>query len=458
MDRKTALLTLVALVLWCGVSDARPRRSHGHRPDISGFGTPLYSLTPGDLATFSDAQADFEQVDELTRLGPIFNSRSCGACHFQPALGGSGAFINEVRVRANPAGPLHIFAVDNMLRGGSQTQAGAIVFAEGLRGSPIGCQITSPSCQPSTCQQEELNRTKFATSLPICDPTSSSFVGGANCAAERQTPPLFGLGLVEALSDQTLTNLAHNEPASVRGVTRTVTEFGHQRIGRFGFKDDIASLRTFSGGAYLNEIGITNPDNPTEVSNCALGVSQSGVLLQVPVAPEDVPDSDGFADVDRFADFIRVLNPPPTLKFSSAAWEGRRLFSRIGCEGCHTGTLTTDANPASFIPPTTGGVPITSSVNKALAKREIHPYSDFLLHDMGSLGDGMVAGSAGPTTLRTTALWGVRVKLGLLHDGRADDIPTAISLHDGQGKAASLAYQALTQPEQDEIVEFLNSI
>jgi CxxC motif-containing protein (DUF1111 family) len=110
------------------------------------------------------------------------------------------------------------------------------------------------------------------------------------------------------------------------------------------------------------------------------------------------------------------------------------------------------------LPPSTGGVPISSTLNNALANQTFHPYSDFLLHDMGALGDGITSAAAGPTFMRTSPLWGLRAKSVFLHDGRAGDIPTAISLHDGQGKAAADKFGALTTQQQDNLVYFLNTI
>src|SRR5213080_2737522 len=122
--------------------------------NLFGFGIPLDGILieaaqghSDDLATFADGQLTFTEVDSLPELGPIFNSRSCGACHFQPALGGSGQFINEVRVRNNTAGgPLHIFASDSILRAGPQKQGTTTIFPAGLESTPLGCQITSPRC------------------------------------------------------------------------------------------------------------------------------------------------------------------------------------------------------------------------------------------------------------------------------------------------------------------------
>ena len=270
---------------------ASPARAQFNIPttitNLSGFGIPLDGILVeaaqghnDDLATFADGQLTFTEVDSLPELGPIFNSRSCGACHFQPALGGSGQFINEVRVRNNTAGgPLHIFASDNILRAGPQKQGTTTIFPAGLESTPLGCQITAPKCTQSVCQTEEASRTTFVTTLKICNPTSSAFLSGTNCTAERQSTPLFGFGLVEAVANSTFVAIANSQPLAIRGTVKTVVELGATRVARFGWKDDVATLRGFAADAYLNEIGITNPDAPNERSSCALGVTKFGVLL-----------------------------------------------------------------------------------------------------------------------------------------------------------------------------------
>ena len=196
------------------------------------------------------------------------------------------------------------FAVDNMLRNGPQSQGGTPIFANGMTAEPLGCQITVPGCQLSECQQEEASNTTFTTSLPTCDPSSANFAGGGNCVVGRATLALFGDGLVEAVDDQALIELAQNEPQSVQGVVKMVTEnfLSTAHVGRFGWKDDHAFLRGFAGDAYLNEMGITNPDNPSDISSCALGVTQFGVTLE-DTGIEDSTGPDGRADIDRFSDF-----------------------------------------------------------------------------------------------------------------------------------------------------------
>jgi Di-haem oxidoreductase, putative peroxidase len=431
--------------------------------NLSGFGDPLQAIQ-NEVAfgitqrfqQFAEGQLEFVDVEELPRGGPIFNSRSCGACHFQPAVGGSGEFINEVRIRNNTAGgPLHIFGSDNILRLGPQTQGSLTIFPTGVHSTPIGCQITSPNCIKSVCQQEEATRTTFATTLRICDPTSASFTGGQNCTAERQSTPLFGFGFIEAVADATFDAIAAAQPAAIRGVVKRVTEFGRTRVARFGWKDDVATLRNFSSDAYLNEMGITNPDRPNELTNCALNVTQFGVLLDAADDPEDETEDDGRADTDRFADFMRALDVPPTLQLSNDASQGQALFHVI-CSGCHVETIRTAADPSQFIPPTTGGVPIDNVLLEVfLDNEDFHPFSDFLLHDMGSLGDGITSGAAGPRMMRTAPLWGIRAKSKLLHDGRATTIEEAVAFHDGQGATARNVFASLTAQQKAQIVAFL---
>ena len=458
-------LCFTTVFITAGVAHAGP--ANRDRPpvpvpvNLTGFGAPLRGVVSNssDLQNFALGQSNFKEIEHAPQVGPVFNGISCAGCHSQPAIGGGGLFINEIRVRHDVApGPVHIFAVDNMLRGGAQSQNGTTIFTAGMEAEPLGCQLTASGCQLSACQKEEEARTTFSWNLPVCDPTSKSFAGGANCAVGRAATPLFGLGLVEAVADQTLLGLSHNEPQAVRGVARMVTEYGRTRVARFGWKDDHATLRAFAADAYLNEMGVTNPDEPVEVSYCALGRKQFGILMQANAGIEDPTDPDGRADIDRFADFMRALDTPPPLPQNPSALNGALLFQQLGCAGCHAPNLTTDANPASFVPKTTGAIAISATLNLALASHTFHPYSDFLLHNVGSLGDGITSNTAGPTMMRTAPLWGLRAKSVYLHDGRAPDLSTAITLHDGQGKASSKAFQTLGATQKQDLINFLGTI
>jgi CxxC motif-containing protein (DUF1111 family) len=124
-------------------------------------------------------------------------------------------------------------------------------------------------------------------------------------------------------------------------------------------------------------------------------------------------------------------------------------------------SITTAANPASFLPPTINGTAISENLNRTLANVTYHPYSDFLLHDMGSLGDGVNDDSRIPhdeRLMRTMPLWGIRARERFLHDGRAADLRTAIELHGGQGRAAASSFKALCAHDQQDLIDFLNTL
>src|SRR6202011_1466894 len=133
-----------------------------------GFGAPLLGLAQdgSDLGVFATGQMNFKEIEKLPQVGPVMNGVSCAGCHSQPAIGGGGLFINEIRVRNNiQPGPAHIFAVDNFLRNGPQMQDNTAIFPKGIQGEPQGCPITAPGCQLSACQQEETAKTTYSTAL-----------------------------------------------------------------------------------------------------------------------------------------------------------------------------------------------------------------------------------------------------------------------------------------------------
>lgn len=244
------------------------------------------------------------------------------------------------------------------------------------------------------------------------------------------------------MPDATLAALAVRQrwytPATA-GRTHLVSDAvsGQQRIGRFGWKAQVASLVHFAGDAYLNEMGITSPFFPEE--NCPQGDCSS---LRCDLVPD--PEDDG-ADVFQFADFMSLLAPPPRRvagvveRFRND--DGQRLFHRIGCADCHAPTLRTGQSAVA-----------------ALSNREFAPYSDFLLHDMGALGDGIAQNGAGPREMRTAPLWGLRVLETFLHDGRAATVENAILAHDGQGRFARDRFRMLEGDERKSLMRFLWSL
>jgi CxxC motif-containing protein (DUF1111 family) len=295
----------------------------------------------------------------------------------------------------------------------------------------------------------------------------------------RRTIPLFGLGLVDAMPDRFFDALAAQQPASMRGVVNRVRvllpdpadpaqRIGSTRVARFGWKANIPSLLQFSADAYLNEMGITTQHcfGGRSIIDFAIESAPSGIPQPpgcddlAPPAPAGVPDGTDDAvgacapdqteiqdDVVEFNTFMTFLAPTPR-DFSDqiSITRGEPIFTRIGCAVCHvTTTFRTPPRPFNGVP---GNFPF-------------NPYSDFLAHDMGSLGDRI--GNAGDTEavtrrMRTQPLWGNRFENRFLHDGRAANVAEAIRFHDGQADAARDAFNALKPDDQHALVQFVRSL
>jgi CxxC motif-containing protein (DUF1111 family) len=218
------------------------------------------------------------------------------------------------------------------------------------------------------------------------------------------------------------------------------------RIGRFGWKNQHASLVSFSADAYLNEMGITSPLQPNENTSNGLFVG-----FGTQFDPVQDPEDDG-ADIEAFANFMRATRAPRRGPITAQVNAGSTRFDSIGCAICHTRTFTTSP-PGTLI---NGGA---FTVPSALGNKVIHPFSDFALHDVGT-GDGIVqnGGQGTANQLRTAALWGVRARIRLMHDGQSLTVNDAILRHAGQATAARNAYNALTTAQKQEVISFVLSL
>jgi CxxC motif-containing protein (DUF1111 family) len=203
---------------------------------------------------------------------------------------------------------------------------------------------------------------------------------------------------------------------------------GMQTVGKFGWKAQVPTLFQFAGDAYLNEQGITNPFFPNE--NCPSGNCNE---LQFNPRPGL---NDGGEDTRAVTDFMTLLAAPPRGPIASD-----EVFNRIGCNACHVATLQTGSN-------------MVASLNRVTYS----PYSDFLLHDMGALGDGIAQGAANGREIRTAPLWGLRFVTTYLHDGRTRTLEGAIAAHDGQGRAARERFNALNATDRTRLLAFLRSL
>jgi CxxC motif-containing protein (DUF1111 family) len=360
-------------------------------------GNPLDGLTEEQLALFDEGLEEFggeEDPDE--GLGPVFNANGCGTCHNVPGIGGAGTF--------------------EVTRFGIGGDDGSFDPLDALGGS--------------------LRQDHGIGELGVCGVTAEVTPDVANRVANRRTTPLWGFGLIEAIPDEQIRLVQQLQPASIRGVVSVVDDpaTGTQRVGRFGWKAQVATLLTFSGDAYVNEMGITNPLFPNE--NCPQG--DCNVLIECDTVPD--PEDDG-EDMQKFADFMQLLAAPARGRPSAGSALGNVVFVAIGCAGCHTPTYFTG----------------TSAV-AAIDHKTIHPFSDFLLHDMGALGDGITQNLATGRLMKTAPLWGVSAQPNFLHDGRASTLDEAIRLHDGQAAAARNRYVNAGGFTQAALLAFLNTL
>jgi CxxC motif-containing protein (DUF1111 family) len=262
----------------------------------------------------------------------------------------------------------------------------------------------------------------------------------ASIVSQHRTIPTFGLGLVDAVPDAVFVQLAQHEAQTnplTAGKPNIVPDpvSGSPRVGKFGWKAQEPSVLEFNADASVNELGVTSPIFPHE--NCPQG---NCALLAANPARSNPNDPNG-QFVQAVTNFVVFLAPPPRGPVGPNEQAGAALFNQIGCAQCHTPTLQTGPNAVH-----------------ALSSVTFSPYSDFLLHDMGSLGDGIVQNQAGPTQTRTAPLWGVRFEPTYLHDGRATTLDQAILAHDGQGKAAKALYAGLPAAQKAQLIDFLNSL
>lgn len=417
-------------------------------------GVTIGSALPGtDPVVFAAARDNFAAAETINDgLGPTFNERACGNCHTTPVVGGSGVQIERR-------------------------------FGKVTNGVFFGFDQT-PDNEGGTLRQLFTNGT-FQNGTTTCTialdkeaPTATVHNVG------RRSLPLFGLGLVDAMPDLWFDFLAATEPSATRGtVLRAIPQFpdvrdanqslSRTRVARFGLKNQQTNLVSFSGDAYVNEMGITTqscykgtsilafafenlPNNVAAAPGCNGGDLKPANPAGNPLIPQFTDDAVGSCagglsevqdDMANFLFFMEHLAPPPQDTSDPISFAlGANQFSNAGCGDCHS--------VLPFVTPNTpfNGVP---------GGMTFFPFSDFLVHDMGTLGDGI--GNTGDSVaktrqMRTAPLWGARFNTQFLHDGRAKTIRDAILAHDGQGLAAKNNFAALSSTNQSFLIKFVNSI
>jgi CxxC motif-containing protein (DUF1111 family) len=373
--------------------------------------TGFDNLTNGasTQAQFDADRAVFDEVeDDDEGLGPLYNAQSCRECHQNPV---SGAISQITELRAG-----HFNGIN---------------FVDHPGGSLINDRAIDANIQERVLGGNEVRT--FRTSLNT-----------------------LGDGFVEAIDSNTLVAISNAQPAGQRGtfIQVPVNEAGNVvRGARFGWKNQHASLLSFSADAYLNEMGITSPLQPNENTRNGDDVSDFDEVAD----PEDpaVAGAPFGADVTAFARFMRATKAPPrdaALAATADAITGSNIFNAIGCAICHVRNITT-------VPPGTVINNGAFTVPAALGNKTIHPFSDFLLHNVGT-GDGIVqnGGQGTRNQMRTPPLWGMRSRARLMHDGETLTRNEAILRHFGQANPIINNYIGLSDTQKNQLITFLNSL
>jgi CxxC motif-containing protein (DUF1111 family) len=391
--------TLVAAaILLAAVASTRLIELAAQSPRL---GEPLAGITSIDLEEFRLGLDDFLEVETSEEgLGPAFNGTSCAVCHNVPVVGGAGV-IGEIRAAGRDASGRPV----------SLSPDGETLFQ--LFSIPLhGCQVQLPP-----------EAVIIARRIPI---------------------PLFGAGLVEAIPDEAILARADPEDLDRDGISGRAAivrdlATGDIRVGRFGWKAQHATLLAFGADAYRNEMGITN-DLFREELGVGLTAEQYRRCDPFPDPEDRIDPATRRRGIDNFAAFMRLLAPAVRGDGGPLVAEGQQIFAGLGCASCHTPQLVTGP-----------------SRERAFDRQPVPLFSDLLLHDIGT-GDDIPQAAALPEEIRTPALWGLRFRRPLLHDGSAPTIEDAIRRHAGEAEGARRRFENTAPSVREALLAFLKSL
>src|SRR5262245_8191790 len=397
-------LKLIVVVLFVlGISSPLFMNNSVYSQSAPEAPTGFDNLSNGSVtqAQMDADRAIFEEREGIDEgLGPLYNATACSDCHQNPV---TGAISQITELRAG-----HFNGVN---------------FVDHPGGSLINDRAINANIQERVLGGNEVRT--FRTSLNT-----------------------LGDGFIEAIDSNVLAAIPGGQGGQAGTFIQVPVNEANNAVrgARFGWKNQHASLVSFSADAYLNEMGITSPLQPTE--NTRNGVSVA--------AFDAVPDpEDNGDDVAAFARFMRATKAPPrdaALAATGDAITGSGLFNAIGCAICHRRDFTT--------------VPVGTVINQGaftvpagIGNRTFHPFSDFLLHNVGT-GDGIVqnGGQGTRNQMRTPPLWGVRSRDRLMHDGETLTRNEAILRHTGQANPIIANYNLLSTTQKNQLITFLNSL
>jgi len=465
MKRNIATLVLFVLAVSLGVYAQSGAVDPGPRGGPAGAGSPVAGLSTAQLQFFTDGQTRFGEVETVSSgLGPRFNSGAnltpgsgaCAECHASPSVGGSSPTTNPQVADATTMNATNTLP-DFITANGPVREARFVNFPDGTPDGGVHDLFTvtnrtdAPGC---TLQQPNFAANEATGNVIFRIPT-----------------PTYGDGLIENISDATiLANQAANSGAKANlgiaghpnrtsggggggtggGVGGSVNRSGNDgTITKFGWKAQNKSPLMFAGEAYNVEVGVTNELFGSERANPGDSPLPSSCIFNP--TPEDTsnPGQSGAAvnsDIVAFSFFMRFLDQPTPAPATASTTNGQALFSQVGCQLCHTPSMTTAA----------------SNEATGLSNVQANLFSDLLVHNMGTgLADGVTQGGANGQEFRTSPLWGLGQRTYFLHDGRTNNLIQAIEAHASQGSESNgsvAQFNRLTPSQQQDLINFLRSL
>ncbi len=392
--RGSAISILAACLLLAGCEG---RVSEPSAPAVEP-GEHVPGLSDAERGRFLTGRALFDRLATQDEgLGPLFNAERCLGCHDSPSSGGAGTQILVLKATRFEDGRcygLRELGGDNI-----QLQATDLLLAHGLG--------------PETIPAEA---------------TDSMYV---------IAPPLYGLGLLEAVPDSVLERLADPDDRDGDGISGRLPTMADGRSARFGRKGDASDVAGFVDTALRFELGLTTPENPVEESVNGVPVPEGADPM-----PEPEMDAQGFG---LLTDYVRFLGAPAPETVTGAdaglVQRGEELFEEVGCATCHVPELHTGA-----------------ADTEALTFQALRPYSDLLVHDLGNRDGDVCGADVAPGEFRTTPLWGLRYRDRYMNDGSATDLVASITAHGGEAEASRDAFEALPADGRAALLRFLSSL